>query len=57
MLLKQLAHHSSKISPMLTSVLFFCYHRTGVNTKQIFGKYHSDFVEIGFNVVIANTDI
>jgi len=42
---------------MLTFVLFFCYRRTGVNTKQISGKYRSDFVEIGFNVVIANTDI
>jgi hypothetical protein len=29
----------------------------GVNTKQIFRKYHSDFVGIGSNVVIANTDI
>jgi len=57
MLLKQLALQSSKISPMLTFVLFFCYRRTGVNTKQISGKYRSDFVEIGFNVVIANTDI
>jgi hypothetical protein len=43
--------------PMLTFALFSCYHSTGVNTKQMFGKYHSDFVEIGFNVVIANTDI
>lgn len=56
MLLKQLARQS-KISPMLTFVLFFCYRKTGVNTKQIFGKYHSHFVKTGFNVLIANTDI